>query len=93
MIWALAALALGNVAGYALLGYQIRASTQERQKFYAATLQATGATDAARRVAAPTPREQRKLVEDQLKMRKEAMSTAPEFSAANPFARSKPHGV
>jgi len=90
---AIGALTLVALALTGVILYMLRSGAEERRRLTAALLQKDGATDAARRVAAPTPREQRKLVEDQLKMRKEAMSTAPEFSAANPFARSKPHGV
>jgi hypothetical protein len=93
MIYAVLALAATNMATVLALVVSLRQASQERRILFAASLEANGATDAARRAASPTMDEAKGAVEQQLKRMAEVKENGGVFSASNPFGSVKPEGV
>lgn len=94
MTYALLILGATNTAAICGLVYSIRISSQERRILFAASLEADGKTDAARRAAGPTHEEAQRSVEQQLKLMAEAQDGGGVFSG-NPYAsdKVKPVGI
>lgn len=83
------ALALTNALSLLGLAYSLRLASQERRILFAASLEAGGKTDAARRAAGPTHAEARAAVEQQLKIKQELMESGGVFDPE----RHKPVGI
>lgn len=94
MIHAIVILGATNTAAICGLVYSLRLASQERRILFAASLEANGKTDAARRAAGPTHEEAQRSVEQQLKLMEEAKENGGVFSG-NPYAsdRIKPVGI
>lgn len=83
------ALAVTNAISLLALAYSLRLASQERRILFAASLQAGGKTDAARRAAGPTHAEAKAAVEQQLKIKQELMENGGVFDPD----RHKPVGI
>jgi len=66
-------LAVTNICSLLALAYSLRLGSVERRILFAASLEAGGKTDAARRAAGPTHAEAQAAVEQQLKIKQEIM--------------------
>jgi hypothetical protein len=87
-------LAVTNALALLALAYSLRLASQERRILFAASLQASGKTDAARRAAGPTHAEAKAAVEQQVKLAEEVKASGGVFTSQNPFGRpQKPEGI
>ncbi len=82
-------LAVTNVCSLLALAYALRLSSTERRILFAASLEAGGKTDAARRASGPTHAEAHKAVEQQLKLKQELLENGGVFDPT----RNKPVGI
>lgn len=81
--------AVTNVVLAGLIAYLFRLASAERRILFAASLQARGDTDAARRAAGPTHSEAKAAVEQQLKIQQEIKDNGGAFIPPG----AKPVGV
>jgi hypothetical protein len=84
------ALALTSLGQCGVLVYMIKKHSDELRRLSAAHFQAKGYGDAARREMQPDPKH---VVEEQVKLAREARESGAGFSAQNPFGHKKPVGL
>lgn len=90
MIYAIIGMALTMLGHCAVMAYMVKTNAEEFRRLSAANFQAKGYGDAARRETQVDPKH---LVEEQVKLSREAREQQAGFSAANPFGTKKPVGL